>query len=148
MRTKIQWRPKMIFHMQITYSRLWLLNVGPLWFTWQWDMWLGAVAVLNTDIGPFYSEDWFSAGTTEFFVFRRENSLNTKLHEHHQSKVCRVNKENAGVVELSLCSTWWHVWNSLFCAEKQRVPGPGRGQCLSVHLASERKRFSSLNLYL
>lgn len=65
----------------------------------------GAVAVLSLDIGPFYSEDWLSAGTTEIFVFRRENSLNTKLHEHHQSKVCRVNKENAGVVEIYLCST-------------------------------------------
>lgn len=149
MRTKIQWRPKMIFHRRTIYLRLWLFNVDPLWFTWQWALWLGSRGCFEH--GHWALLFWrlvLSRYNGVLCVQERESSLNTKLHEHRQSKVCRVNKENAGVVEISLCSTWWHVWNSLFCAGKQHVPGPGRGQCLSEHLASEKKEVFFLGFIL
>lgn len=107
----------------------------------------GAVAVLNMDIGPFYSEDWLSAGTTEFFAFRRENSLNAKLHEHRQSKVCSQQGKCLSRWNPSVFNVMARLGRSVPCCAAA-CAWAWEGQCLSVRLASERKRFSSLDLYL
>lgn len=148
MRTKIQRRPKMICHMQIICLRLWLLHVDPLRFTWQWDLWVGSC-------GCFEHGHW-ALLFWRLALSRYNRVLCVQEREQPKYQVAWAAPVKSVQSQQGKCRSRWNlsVFNVLARLERT-VPcwaaacaWAWEGQCLSVRLASERKRFSSLDLYL